>query len=623
MQKQGSPFSDLSPAILVASGPQDERAIALVQTLREAGLRVTFADTVTLATRAADEGTACVAVLRPDTWKTQTIATVMRAKPACLIPVLAEALDLPRDPWTKPAIDLSTPNEAGEQELIQMLRDYLATYAVSAQITSKNDPLFVPNVLQFKRRNRRRLNVGALVTTIVLILLIAGLGGLLVYRYFTHPSTVPVGANNALSLSHPIVYNAAIPGPNCSVGYDQWETGGYYIKTVNKKQVEVLDKYTTLQCQPNGALITRNGDYSVYSELFFNGPTGPASLASHYFAQVNATMLSGDAQANVTIEAHLQTDKYGRYNFDINTAGHWEASIGNASDGSRIKNMAIGFLPKAAKTYTLALDVNGPTMTFFIDGIQVTSVTDTTYTDNNFLAFGIGDSTASSPVSALFSNFQYKALPATLTSEQAVATATALTRSTMQTPYTARVPGYTCDKGAGQWQPIADTTDNPGVIHCQTGGMQLTNPPNAKTIAEEDFYWLNGQFPQNYKVSARIDVSAANNGCAGLGTRENDTGNTYGSYNFVICSDGSWAIALTTDKFHTLAQGTVDPQNVYTITAESNGSAQSLYINGQLVKTVNDTSLTGTDYLSLDAGFYTSNQTISATFSNFTFTPLP
>lgn len=623
MQEQGSPFSGLSSAIFIASGPQDERAIALVQTLREAGMRVTFANNVTLAARAADEGTACVVVLRPDTWKTQTIATIMRAKPACLIPVLAEPMELPHGPWTKPAIDLSTQNEAGEQELIQILRSYLTTHTSSLPGTRKIDPPFTPNMLQFKPRNRRRLNVRALITTIVLILLIVGLGGLLGYHYYTHPSTAPAGANNALPISHNDVYNAAIPGPNCSVGYDQWETGEHYIKTVNKKQVEVIDKYTTLQCQSNGALITRSGDYSVYSELFFNGPNGPDSLASHYFAQVNATILSGDAQADVTMDAHLQANTYGRYSFDINTLGHWEASIGNTSDGSRIKRMGIGFLPRAAKTYTLAIDVNGPTMTYFINGTQVTTVTDTTYPDNNAVAFGISDSTASSPISALFSHFQYKALPATLTSEQAVATATALTGGTMQTPYTTPVPGHNCDKGAGQWQPIADTTDDPGIIHCQANGMQLSEPANTKTIAEEDFYWLNGQFPQNYKVSARVDVSTANNACAALGTRETDTTNTYGSYDFVICPDGSWAIALITDTFQTLAQGTIDPKNVYTITAESNGSAQSLYVDGQLVKTINDTKLTSTDHISLDTGLYTSNQTTSATFSNFIFTPLP
>ena len=53
MREQGSPFLDLQPSILVASGPQDERAIALVQTLRKAGLRVIFGETVTRAARAA------------------------------------------------------------------------------------------------------------------------------------------------------------------------------------------------------------------------------------------------------------------------------------------------------------------------------------------------------------------------------------------------------------------------------------------------------------------------------------------------------------------------------------------------------------------------------------------
>ena len=618
MQEQGSPLPDLLPSILLASGPQDERAIALVQTLREAGLRVIFAENVTIAAREAGEAAACVAVLRPETWKTQTIATMMRAKPDCFIPVLAEPMNLPRGPWTKPAIDLST---SSEQELLQMLREYLATRVTPLQAARKHIPQFKPNILQFKRR-RSRFNVRALITTIVLMLFIFGLGGLIAYRYATPQSTLQMNTNNLSTLGHNDVYNAAIPGPGCSIGSGQWEKGEHYIKTVNKKPVTVLDKYTTLQCQSNGALVTRSGDYSVYSELFFNGPAGESALASHYFAQVNATILSGDAQADVTMDAHLQANTYGRYGFDVNTLGHWEATIGSTSDGSSIKRMAIGFLPKTSKTYTLAIDVNGPTMTFFVNGVQVTTVTDTTYVDNDSVGFGVSDNTANSPVSALFSNFQYKALPATIQAEQAVTTATALAQSTSPMTYSSRIPGYNCDKGAGQWQPIADT-NSPGAIHCQPGGMQLVAPANSKTITEEDFYWLNGHFPQNYKVSARIDVSAAGNGCAALGTRESDYTSAYGSYDFVICPDGSWAIVLITSEFRILAQGTTYAQNAYTLTAESKGSAQSLYVDGQLIKTVNDTSLTDTDHISLDTGLYTSNQATSATFSTFTFTPLP
>lgn len=621
MQDTGSLPSEQQPAILVVSGPQDEQAIALVQALRQAGLRAIFAETVTLAARQAGEAAACVAVLRQDTWKAQTIAVVMRARPACFIPVLAEAMPLPRGPWTHAAITLSEIPEQGTQELLQTLRAYLARSAPSKQHKSKQNELTSLNMVRIKplRRSRR---VGAFLTTLLLVLLILSLGGLLGYRYSHPPTTVSTTTTNPLASSLNNVYSTLTPGPDCDTRGGQWEQGEHYVKTVDKKKVEVIDKYTTLQCQATGALLTRSGDYEVYSELFFDGPALQNSLAPHYLAQVTATIVSGDAQANVTIDAHIHN--YGRYNFDVNTLGHWEASIGNTTDGDLLNRLAIGFLQKKSKTYMLAIDVNGPTMTFWINGTQVTSVTDTTYTDNDSVAFGIADGTASSPVTALFSNFKYEVLPSTLTPAQQAATATAtdLPQRSPQAPYTARIPGYGCDKGAGQWQPLADR-ESAGSLHCLANGMQLTSPANSKTIAEEEFYWLNGHFPQNYRVSAQIDVSAANDGCAGLATREQADSDSYGSYEFVICSDGSWTIALNTTKFQMLAQGTVQAQNVYTITAESKGSAQSLYINGQLIQTVKDTHLTKTDHLALEAGLYNSSQETIAIFSHFLFTPLP
>lgn len=623
MQEQGSPFQNQLPPILVVSGPQDERAIALVQTLRDAGLHVIFASTVTLAARAADEATACVAVLRPDTWKAQTIATVMRAKPTCLIPVLAEPMSLPRGPWTQPAITLVDNPEQGEQEVIQILSAYLATHTAPTQAQSKMVSL---NSIRITRlRPRRRRKVGALITTIALLLLILGLGGLFGYHAINQAgpqSTANVTGNNPLAASSNTIFNAPVPGPGCNNSSGQWETGDRYIKTVNKKKVEVLDKYTTLQCQSDGALLTRSGDYDVYSELYFDGSYGQNTLAPHYLAQVSVTIINGDAQADVAMDAHIQAHTYGRYGFDVDTLGRWEASIGSPTDGSPMKRMAIGFLPKTSQTYTLAIDVNGPTMTFFINGLQITTVTDSAYTDNNSVAFGISDSTASKPISALFSSFQYEVLPNKLTPAQAIATATAVAQNGAQAPYSARVPGYNCDKGVGQWQPLAEM-DNPGQLHCLSNGMQLTDPANAKIIAEEEFYWLNGYFPQNYKVAAQVDVSAAGDGCAGLGTRESSGTDGYGSYHFVICSDGSWAIVLITNKFQTLAQGTIYAQSTYTIAAKSNGSAQSLYIDGNLIKTVTNTHLTSTDHISLDVGLYSSHQTASATFSDFIFTPLP
>jgi len=624
MSEQGSPQVNQA-AIMVAAGAQDERAIALVQAMRQAGLRVTFAETVNIAVRAS-EVAACVVVLRPDTWKTQAIATVMRTKPDCLIPVLAETMELPRGPWTHPAIQLADDPVEGQQQVIQVLYAYLETHKRQARTApSKSADLVTINQLLHtrKRRQRRPIGVGSLITTFLLIVIV-GLGGLLGYRYYTSgPSraNATAGTPGTISGTAPLAtYNAATPGQYCDGGGGSWSLDDRYVKTVNKQKAEITDKYTTQQCQSRGALLTRSDDYNFYSEIFFYGINAYSHLAQHYTAQVDATIAAGDTHADIDMEVHDQDQGYGRYRFDVNTLGHWEANITSTTDGFPLKRLAIGFLPKGSKTYTLKVEVNGSVMKFWIDGKQAATIADTTYTGNDFLGFGMSDWSTKTPISAVFSNFKYAELtPGQLDNTELEATATAQAKMDLQTPYTARIPGYGCDTGAGQWQPLADK-DEPGTLNCLANGMQLSAPASEKSITSENFYWLNGQFPQNYKVSAQVDVGNTANVCASLGLREDKDSDRYA---FTVCADGSWEIDYLSDTFRTLAQGNVQKQSIYTITAQAEGSALSMSINNQLLKTVNDAHLTTTDHLSLFAGYYRSSQDQHVTFSNFVFTPLP
>ncbi|MGH2508176.1 MAG: hypothetical protein ACRDHZ_12340, partial [Ktedonobacteraceae bacterium] len=551
------------------------------------------------------------------TWKTQVIATVMRAKPACLIPVLAEPMELPDGPWTHKAVNIGGELETTTQELVQILRNYLATRPTPIQHPN-SATLTVGTPLKFKK-HRRPIKVRPLFSTL-LILLIVGLGAVLSYRYTAHPATGQ-GVNPNLSIPTTVThlaYSAKAPGQGCDTGDGQWNVSAKYKKD---KNTEVIDKYTALQCQPDGALLTRSGDYATYSELFFNGPSSSTTLTPHYLVQVDATVTSGDAHTQFVMDTHIHDNGYGRYSFNVNTLGHWEATT-NSTDGvSFLNRLAIGFFPKASKTYTLALETNGPIMIFWINNTKVTTVTDTTYTDNNAIAFGVDDYSATQPISALFSNFQYTELaPSTLTTPQMVATATAQAQTTMQTAYTAHIPGYGCDQGAGQWQPLADDNSS-GTLNCLPNGMQLTNPADASQIATENFYGFNGQFPQNYQISAQIDVSTARDGCAGLKTHAD--ANDPKAYFFVICPDGSWVVAVYTDKFQTLDQGTVGAHGSYQIQIIDQGSTQSLSINGSKVSTINNTQVQGTDHISLLTGYYKTSGATSATFSNFVFTPLP
>jgi hypothetical protein len=114
-------------------------------------------------------------------------------------------------------------------------------------------------------------------------------------------------------------YNADEPGQYCgnTTRVNQWEIGERYTKTINGKSAEVRDTYTKADCQSDGSgtLLTRSGDYSAYSELFFHGLYGENSLAPHFFAQVDATFVSGDAHATAILDVHLDSHTYGRDSF--------------------------------------------------------------------------------------------------------------------------------------------------------------------------------------------------------------------------------------------------------------------------------------------------------------------
>ncbi|MEO7020241.1 MAG: hypothetical protein ABI234_08840 [Ktedonobacteraceae bacterium] len=72
-----------------------------------------------------------------------------------------------------------------------------------------------------------------------------------------------------------------------------------------------------------------------------------------------------------------------------------------------------------------------------------------------------------------------------------------------------------------------------------------------------------------------------------------------------------------------LDQGIVSAHSSYQINVSNQGASQSLSINGSKVSTITDAQVKTTDHISLFVGYYLSNQSATATFSDFVFTPLP
>jgi hypothetical protein len=436
-----------------------------------------------------------------------------------------------------------------------------------------------------------------------------------------------------------IPYVAIHPGPGCDSGGADWSIGSQYKAVVTPAAgtptaepgatptLQVIDDPSTrTACQQNGLLVTSTDHFDAYSAIIFGEHGLP--LAHHFRTQITATVVTATSSAGFDLGVRRQdgafstsgTD-YGNDTLNVGVDGGWQTDRYNDTTDQVDATFTRGFV-QPAKSFTLAAEVDGPLMTFAINGHKVTTAFDPTYPESYGIDFGIADAAdAKSPPSALFSHFVYTALPEThLSLPEARATATAQVATASRTPYVAAVPGFGCDTGGGQWKPASVASDYV-TTRCLPQGLAVSEGASENYIGSISFYWLSGNFPANYKVKARIDVSGLAGGCAGLVTRID--GQSLEGYNFSICADGSWQIERydSNGKLHQLAQGQVAQHSAYTVEATSNGPSQSLALDGAQVGSVSDKTYTTTDHLEL---FVSPPQGSagSAVFSNFVFTPL-
>ncbi len=630
--------------VLVAAAPNDPQAIGLVKELSILGLNTTLAETVGLASL-ADEAAVCIIVLHPAKWRTTpSITTAMRCNPRYMIPVLAEPMLLPNGSWATEPISIKESLVETARELETLISGYIQTVpepeSAFVEQRSTTGPLTGSPALfvrpPISRKTRSWKNIRYLLLALVLLV---GIG--LLIRYAPHSltptSNQATTTNNAL-LDHP--YTAAVPGPGCDAGGANWLTGAYYkapvtptastattpVRGTPTLQV-ITDNSTVTTCQQNGLLVKHNAHFDVLADVFF--ASNGLALPRHFSTQITATVVAATGTAYFHLGVRNQggapttsgpNNGYGDDSLEVGVYGRWDAVRYNDTTDKVDARFSTGFV-QPAKSFTLAAEVNGPLMMFLINGQKVTTVVDTTYPGSYGIDFGIGDPGAKSAPSALFSHFVYTPLPDThVTTPAIVATATAQAAKDDQTPYMAPVPGFGCDKGAGQWKPASQAEDYV-TTHCLPNGLAVSQGSSAKYAGRVSFYWLNGNFPANYKVKARIDVSGLNAGCAGIVTRTDEQA---GGYVFIVCSDGSWQILSfdSNGKGHQLAQGQVAQRSTYNMEATSNGPIQSLSLDGAQVASVSDKTYTTTDHIELTLSL-PQGSAGTAVFSNFVFMPLP
>ncbi len=402
-------------------------------------------------------------------------------------------------------------------------------------------------------------------------------------------------------------YSTNTPGFNCDKG------GGVWLQNSDQSNV-------TTACLSNGLQVTQTGSFDTIIPVYFQGKTDTYKFPASYRVEVNAEMTAGDDATTVGLAVHDIAQgnlvKIGQA-FQVDQTGYWSAVRADSS-GKLTAFLGQGTTGKAAKTLSLVLEVHGTVVTFTINGAKVTRIVDSASASTDAVALLLqGDQNASTPATAVFSQFKYTPLTDSGPSAAAAqATATALVQQTYQTAN----PGSGCDTNGGQWGTPAQFGDTDTKVTCGAQGTQVSTPASAQSDSILRFFGTNGTFPANYKVSVTADLSKLHGGFAGLVTHDSDKG----AYHFDVAADGTWLVNAIDNSGHatSLDHGQVAAKSSVMIEATTNGTTQILAVDGKTISTTHDASLTDTFDVALLIAT-PPNTAGSATFSNFTFTPLP
>jgi hypothetical protein len=603
--------------IMVVAPPNLPRANRLVNELFEMGWDVELAETPSRAAEAA-EAIACVIVLTRDEWRDPAIIAAIRTRPAILIPVFCDPMQLPSGPWTAAPIEMRLPPPEVAGYIIETIeasgggnmrqsatrsrpyvdktpsrpRDPSRSYpGLTSRGTAIGIAPMAPNATSKVRRRKKKSQVPSIINTFLGFAILAGLvfGG---YQFYQHPSWqsrikayLPWSNQQPTSVStNPKPYQANIPGKDCDKGSGQW--------------LKATDAKFTFTCQDAGLLISQSDNYNSLSGAYFLG--AGAAIPASYHVDVSATITSNEGTNTVALLIRPKkvdgSTISGGYYFQARANGSWW--IYRVTDTGEVNvQLGMGFIA-ATKTLKLSVDASGPIMTYKINDAELMSVTDATYPTTAGIGLAISNPGGAAQTSVVFSKFNFNPLSApTLSSDNAVATATAQMTGLYQQAYTAATPGPGCDKGKGQWAP-STYFGLASQANCDNAVFTLTKP--AKSTGNEifvGFYGINGIFPDNYKVSLAINAKSLNDGCAIIKTRLS----AQGAYKYSICQDGS-------TEFHTIDNTGKDTLvktkwvakvTTYNVTITESKDSHTLSINNVTAITAADNKLASTSYITV------------------------
>ncbi len=608
--------------ILLVAGPGNAVAERVALALRQRGESVVVASEPQVVRDEAARARACIIVLAGGGTDDLATSAALRQQFTALIPIVDAGQPLPPGNWT------STPITYGGfigPVVAQVLAVVSDPHARQAEIAGRMAAIFVPPVSlppaktekEIKQERRlastKKWRWAILIIRLALLLIYLPLAFFGIINRHSYPNYAATDAKfaqqqHALALQ---TYDAMVPGNGCDKGGALWEGFDPNINT----------------CTNNGLLMAQT-DHRYLDEMRFGYYYYDEQRASFfpktYQVGVRVSIADANGSTCVGLSVHQLYNGLGGQVYLVCPDGYWELyQLGQ--DGAYATTLRQGYVAHAKlplTAFTLRIDVAGATMRLYLDDALLETVLDPTYLATSQVSLVLdGSSKGPETPTAFFSQFHYapqwdgdSALDATYAAAQSAQ------KRLLAQPYSAANPGPCATRDKAWWEPTTNDVGTNSTLHCRAAGLAMTRLDAAPLLTEETFFYHNGLYSQDYRLSVTLDLSASHGGCAGFLTRSQG----HRSYGYFVCADGRWSIewyAGDGGRSIDLLTGYGTPCGTCTLSSTDVGSQHTIFIDGRSVGTTTDSDYLSTGSVSLSIANSVSFPT-TVVFSDFTVTPL-
>ena len=188
-------------------------------------------------------------------------------------------------------------------------------------------------------------------------------------------------------------YTAQAPGPGCDNGSGRWSQAGA--------------SSTQVQCVSGGMQLTQPANAPYIAAVFFEGPRSGYNFPKNYSLSVDVTIRTRSSTCVGFLSRQPSGTAKG-YGFFVCQSGFWKVfRYDTQGPQTALQTGTIS----GSSTYHIQVTGNGSAQDFSVDGANLYTLNDSTYTSTGDTALVLDTGLNGPGGSAVFSNFVYTPLP--------------------------------------------------------------------------------------------------------------------------------------------------------------------------------------------------------------------